>query len=656
MSRVKLLNSNIFRVFSAPLVLIAGAVALGAIPAVATAQADGSAAPAISEEEIASRFGALRGASSVALAPDGSAISFLAPSTGQGNDLYVVSTQEGAQPRRLLRASGNPEILNWCFWKSLTRLVCEMEGREGFGPNVLGFVRFIGVDATGGNVVVLGHSGRRAMYGGGVVDWLYRDPDHILLSTAGGAVVKVNIHDNSVADTVMRGREIPTGYMSDGEGNLRVMVTSQIVADAALSNTFRYFHRTGEGDDWAPIAVNDEQVNDGFRPAHVDVAGNRIIGFLKRDGFDTVATVPLDDSGVPTTLHQRQGVEVDGIVTLGLARRFVGVSYVTERRHVEYFDSAVGAMARSLSRALGGREVVFIDQTIDASAYLLWAGSGSDPGRYYLYRPAQRQLRPLLAANPRLEGLTLSQVTPVTYPAADGTMIPGYLTLPPGRTEVRGLPGIVLPHGGPSARDEGDFDWLAQSLAHAGYAVLQPNYRGSSGYGDAWYVNNGFQSWRLAIGDVSDGGRWLLSQGADASRLSIVGWSYGGYAALQSGVVAPDLFKSIVAIAPVTDLERMRRDTTRRFNGRWVRDFIGEGPHIRAGSPAQNASAITAPVLMFHGTLDTNVVIEQGRIMHRALQEAGRQSELVEFEGLEHQLATSEARTAMLQRILGFLP
>lgn len=616
----------------------------------------GEARTALTSEEIATRFGSLRGVSSVALSPDGAAISFLAPSTGLGNDLYVVSVADGAQPRRLLRASGNPEILDWCYWKSASRLVCQMHGSQGVGRDIIDFVRFVGVDAAGGNLQVLGADGRRALYGGGVVDWLAADPDHILLNTPQGSVVRVNVHTNAVADTVVRGRGVPTGYISDGNGDLRVMITSQVVADAALSNVFRYYHRGGDGDAWAPISANDETINDGFRPSHVDVAGGRIIGFLKRDGFDTVATVPLSNSGVPTTLFQREGVEVDGIVTLGLARRFVGISYATDRRHVEYLDAGVGAMARSLSRALGGKDVLFLDQTADGAAYLLWAGSGSDPGRYYLYRPAGRELRPLLASSPLLEGLGLSDVRPITYPAHDGTVVPGYLTLPPGRSDARGLPAVVLPHGGPSARDEGAFDWLAQSLAQAGYAVLQPNYRGSAGYGDAWYVNNGFQSWRTAIGDVGDAGRWLLSQGADPARLSIVGWSYGGYAALQSGVVAPDLFRSIVAIAPVTDLARLRASSNRRFNGRWVRDFIGEGPHLREGSPAQNAAAITAPVLIFHGSLDTNVAIEQGRLMHRALNAAGRRSELVEFEGLDHQLPTTEARATMLRRILGFLP
>src|SRR3546814_11084411 len=119
----------------------------------------------------------------------------------------------------------------------------------------------------------------------------------------------------------------------------------------------------------------------------------------------------------------------------------------------------------------------------------------------------------------------------------------------------------------PSARDEWGFDWLAQYFAASGFAVVQPNFRGSSGYGDKWYQDNGFQSWRTAIGDVTDAGRWLVKEGADPARLPIVGWSYGGYAALQTGVLAPDLFQYDFGMAPVNRLPESKagvgRHTTR---------------------------------------------------------------------------------------------
>jgi dipeptidyl aminopeptidase/acylaminoacyl peptidase len=193
-----------------------------------------------------------------------------------------------------------------------------------------------------------------------------------------------------------------------------------------------------------------------------------------------------------------------------------------------------------LTKALpGGPRVSFVDASQD----------GTRPAALGRHR---RRSRPLLsvrqgrqtpgrgharAAGPgRLQALP---VKAVTYKAADGTDIPAYLTLPPG-SDGKNIPAIVMPHGGPESRDEWGFDWLAQYFAHQGYAVLQPNFRGSSGYGEAWFQKNGYQSWRTAVGDVNDGGRWLNAQGIAApGKLAIVGWSYGGYAALQSSVLDP---------------------------------------------------------------------------------------------------------------------
>jgi dipeptidyl aminopeptidase/acylaminoacyl peptidase len=255
-----------------------------------------------------------------------------------------------------------------------------------------------------------------------------------------------------------------------------------------------------------------------------------------------------------------------------------------------------------------------------------------------------------------LESAKLGRVKPISSPAADGTMIPGYLTLPPG-SSGKNLPAIVMPHGGPDSRDEWGFDWLAQFYVSQGFAVLQPNFRGSAGYGDEWYKKNGFQSWRTSIGDVTDAGRWLVAQGiAKPSALSVVGWSYGGYAALQSAVLAPDLFKAVVAIAPVTDLTTLKSNAKGYYDAAVVRDYVGNGPHVSEGSPAQNASLIKAPVMLFHGDYDRNVEIQHSKIMENKLKAAGKQVTFVKYEGLTHGLRNSAARIDMLTKSAAFLP
>jgi dipeptidyl aminopeptidase/acylaminoacyl peptidase len=254
-----------------------------------------------------------------------------------------------------------------------------------------------------------------------------------------------------------------------------------------------------------------------------------------------------------------------------------------------------------------------------------------------------------------LADVKTAAVTSITYPAGDGTMVPAYLTLPAG-SMGKSLPAIVMPHGGPASRDEWGFDWLAQFFASRGFAVIQPEFRGSAGYGDAWYVDNGFKSWKIAIRDVTAAGEYLIKRGiADPAKLAIVGWSYGGYAALQSNVLDPDLFKAVIAIAPVTDLRMLKLEATGFTAEDIVQRFIGDGPHITEGSPDLHADRFKAPVLMFHGDQDINVGIAESAAMDAALKHAGKQTSFVRYPGLDHQLDDSAARIDMLTKADTFL-
>lgn len=291
----------------------------------------------------------------------------------------------------------------------------------------------------------------------------------------------------------------------------------------------------------------------------------------------------------------------------------------------------------------------------DEQQLLLIASSDTQPSMVYLFDKGKRTLEPILPVRAELADREMGRMQPVTYPAADGTQIPAYLTLPPG-SDGKNLPAIVMPHGGPSARDEWGFDWLVQFFTARGFAVLQPNYRGSSGYGADWYGRNGFKAWDVAIGDVNDAGRWLVSEGvARPDQLAIVGWSYGGYAALQSQVLDPALFKAVVGIAPVTDLAYLVEDKRGYTSFRLVRDFIGQGPHVDAGSPRRHADQFAAPVALFHGTRDLNVDVRHARSMEKALKDAGKPVIYHEYEDLQHGLGDSKARTDMLATIGRFL-
>jgi len=631
------------------------------------------------EKDNAARFGALESILDVSLSPDGSRLAFIEHGPNKARVLYVVDTAEGATPRRTLSSDGGGGgNLSWCGWVTNARLACQTFARDEVGGQVYGATNIIAIDATGGNLRALGkRRTHRSLYadfrGGSVIDWSSNEDGSLLMTrsyvpegdTSSRIVARnegLGVDRVDTMKTTARSVETPNRdaiyYLSDGHGNVRLMATQGYSSSTGqLEPIVRFFYRQKDGGPWKLLAQTDVVAEDGFQPAAIDAATNRVYGFRKIDGRKAVVAMALDGSGTTSTIYAHPEVDVDDIIRIGRNGRIVGVSYATDQREAVITDAPLAKMTGALSKALGGKQVVIVDASADESRYLVRAESDTDPGGYYLYTPKAKELRPLLASRAQLAETTLSPVNAISYPAADGTMVPGYLTLPPGRSDAKGLPAIVMPHGGPSARDEWGFDWLAQYFAQTGYAVLQPNYRGSSGYGDQWYQNNGFQSWKIAVGDITDGGRWLAaSQGVDPAKLSIVGWSYGGYAALQSGVLAPDLFKAIVAIAPVTDLQQLKDEALREGAGRINGKFIGNGPHVREGSPAQNAAAIKAPVLMFHGTFDQNVDVAQSRTMRRALVGKDKRVELIEYPELAHSLETGEARTDMLRKISDFLP
>ncbi|WP_255586921.1 alpha/beta hydrolase family protein [Hephaestia mangrovi] len=448
------------------------------------------------------------------------------------------------------------------------------------------------------------------------------------------------------------------GYITDGHGTVRIKADVPKVSSGYDGNAVDYFYRKPGDRTWLPLShvTSDGVKQTGFTPLAVDRDLDVAYGFDAHDGRIAVYKVALDGSMKKELVYARPDVDVAGLVKVGRQQRVVGVSYVTDKRHTAFFDPELKALQAALAKALPNDPLVtFVDASADENRLLLFAGSDVDPGSYYLFDKRTHQLNPLLSERAGLDNVQLAPVEAITFHAADGTSIPAYLTLPPGSAK-KGLPAIVMPHGGPGDRDEWGFDWLAQFFAHRGYAVLQPNFRGSTGYGDAWFQDNGFRSWRTAIGDIDDGGRWLVGQGiADPAKLAIVGWSYGGYAALQSAVINPDLFKAVVAIAPVTDLQTLKSESLHFTNYKNVAAMIGDGPDLAAASPAQNADRFKAPVLLFHGDIDQNVGIGESELMADRLKDAGKPVRLVTFDGLDHQLDDSDARAQMLETADAFL-
>jgi acetyl esterase/lipase len=628
-------------------------------------------------QAIATAFGAREYVRSPELSPDGTKLVFVAPAEGRGTVAVVTDLKTG-EAKGTVMADGAPLKLQSCGWSANDRIVCTMYGISTANGPRLSYTRLVAFDADGSHQISLARRAASGMYGeqtvgqydGDVIDWM--SGDGVVLMTRnfvpqqfttgsiasdgreGSGVELVDTRTNSAHLVEQPNREVE-GYFSDGHGVVRIMAIGKETSIGMLKGDTVFRYRLAGERSWRPFST---VTLDGpeLRPIVVDGALNVAYATQKVDGRAALYRVALDGTMKADLVYADPHVDVDGVETVGRRDRVIGATYTTDQPHIKYTDPEYEKLAAQLGKALPGQpQIDFASASADERKLLILAARANAPGRYYLLDRDTNKMVEVVPYRPALSGFTFGEVKYVTYPAADGTLIPAYLTLPPG-SAGKSLPTIVMPHGGPEARDYGGFDFLSQFFAERGFAVLQPEYRGSVGYGDAFFNKNGFKSWRTAIGDVTDAGRWLVAQGiADPDKLAIFGWSYGGYAALQSNVIAPTLFKAVVAVAPLTDFG-MAVDESRKFTNFEVEAArFGNGAFDKEGSPDRHASVFQAPVLMFHGDNDLNVDIAESRAMDAALHHAGKQSRLVVYPGLDHQLDDSKARADMLAQSDTFL-
>jgi dipeptidyl aminopeptidase/acylaminoacyl peptidase len=354
-------------------------------------------------------------------------------------------------------------------------------------------------------------------------------------------------------------------------------------------------------------------------------------------------------------------VEIEDTYIDPANNRLIGYQEEGAPPKVVMFDPARQAAVKKIYNAFAGREVTLRGWTTDFGKVLIRTSGNGDSGTWYMVDVAKLRADPVGDERPAIAPEQVGPISTFSYKAADGLDLDGILTLPPGK-EARNLPVITLPHGGPTSHDEPEFDWWAQAFASRGYAVFQPNFRGSTNR-DSAFRRAGYGQWgRKMQTDISDGLAALAKQGiVDPSRACIMGASYGGYAALAGVTLQNGLYRCSVAVAPVSDLNEMYQADIRETvsQKKYVRaslnESLGDPKKFAEVSPRKMAAQANAPILMIHGRDDTVVSFHQSESMADALKNAGKPYELVAMQEEDHWLSRAATRKQMLEESMRFV-
>lgn len=381
---------------------------------------------------------------------------------------------------------------------------------------------------------------------------------------------------------------------------------------------------------------------------------------LNQNGGTVLKSVSMTDGTVSEPLAENG--QYEEFILDRLTGRVVAGRKLSNHEDIVFFDSGAQEAWDFINSSFPGEKVRFVSATDDFRRMVITI-EGKEHG--YMYAVFDAGSYKFKSVGAVYDGLDkIAETTSLVYQSSDGLSIPAFLTLPLGR-EPTHLPLIVLPHGGPAAHDTGYFDWWAQELAAQGYAVLQPNFRGSDV--NLQLLSAGYGEWgRKMQQDLSDGVRKLVKDGVvDAKRVCIAGASYGGYAALAGASFDKGTYRCAVSVSGISDLAEMRttlvqqgwREDSR--STRYFDRFIGakdtNDPVLGERSPAQHVEDVNIPVLLIHGKDDTVVPYRQSELMFKALKKAGKPVEFVTLKHEDHWLSNSDTRMQMLQAMVDFL-
>ncbi len=632
----------------------AALTAAGSLVASCAAFADSGFVPSTRVAPSIAQFAAEADFSTPALSPDGLKLAFVTRVNGE--PVVVVQDTGKHEIRQLMKATADSYQVTWCRFKADDRLVCGLTGTrfERGAPYAVSRLVSIGVSGTDMPMVLVQNGPQGgSQFQDRVFDWQPHDPKRVLIQLAGDGgpypdVWALDVYTGRMS-LVQRKRYPIMNWRTDRQGVVRF-------GSGFDERRSQYITRDSADAPWRTLARwrlgKDDFDVIGFGPSP-----DAVLVEADHNGRAAIFEMDLREKSDRQLLFSHNAVDVGAPIYWPADGRIVGFSYETERVHRMLFDDAAERIYGGIDQLLPDCENYVIDASLDGRRLLVESYSDVRPAEYHLVDLDANKMWSVGSASPALAGETFAPMRPMEIRGPDGQMLPGYLTIPVG-SGGRNLPMVVYPHGGPYFRDSWGFDSMVQFMASRGYAVLQVNFRGSTGYGREWY-DAGLRNWgTVMVDDITAATKWAIEKGiADPARICIAGWSYGGYAALMSAVRESDLYRCVVSIAGVSDLRALAAETRRFHGGRYRADYsIGsDSDELRAGSPLRGTQRIKAPVLLVHGDSDIQVLVEHSRRMARMLELENKDHELVIIKDGNHSLSRYEWREELLEKLEEFL-
>ena len=593
----------------------------------------------------------------VVLSPDGKHIAFTSKvdtETHQGI-LVVLFNTETNKSKNLIFSNNEKYTISNIFWGSDDVLLIKARFPSSKRGTLVTETRLLKLDINTKKLSgVLSKSFLKRLHYisnvlTDVIDLLPEDEDHILMGINylgqfnGKGIVKVAITEEGSTSIYQHPREFVSRWLTDSKHNARIAVS----LEEAVYTVFEKLPNGEMRTLWQFEAFSKQQVwPRGFGADH-----NILYVKALHNDKNAIFTVDLTDPKLTKKLvfnHKRRDVS-------GRLRRnketneFVGIGY-------HYWQEDYKAFVKALDTALPNTKNLLLDKSKDGNKYILFASNDNEPGVYYIGDRKNSRIEFLAAKYNKLTPDVLSEKEKISYKARDGLKIHGYLTYPKG-AKKESLPVIIFPHGGPISFDGSGFDYWTQFFANKGYAVLQMNFRGSSGYGHD-FMQQGLAAWGQAMqDDVEDGARWLIKEGiANKDKMCIAGASYGGYAALMGAVKTPELYQCVISFAGVTDVQAIVLNSQKYMNHEVVEKQVGDQYFkLRDNSPILHADKIKAPVLLIHGTEDRIVRVDHSEEMYDELESEDKNVQFVPIENADHYLSNNKHRLQTFRAMDKFL-